>query len=124
MLEKCENPLHCQSCIFVQNYRYLFLDEVSCIYCATHYVNFLVLLFVQLKLKSKMAARYFFSADQLAKEVPPGTCFLGPVQYGRTFLGRMQCNRSFHGKHSKLMNMGKHPMFSAMQSEWDNFLGI
>ena len=45
---------------FVQNYRYLFLDEVLCINCTTHSVSFLVSPFVQLKWKSKMAARYFF----------------------------------------------------------------
>ena len=46
---------------FVQNYRFLFLDEVLCIYGAKHPVSFLVSSFVQLKSKSKMAARYFFS---------------------------------------------------------------
>ena len=71
-----------------------------------------------------MAARYFFNGDQLAKVVPPGTCFLGPVQYDRTFLGPVQYDRSFHGKHSKLLNMRKQSMFSAMQSERDNFLCI
>ena len=71
---------------FVQNYRYLFLDDVLCIYCATHSVKLLVSPFVQLKCKSKMAARYFFNGDHLLKVVPPGTCFLGPVQYNRTFL--------------------------------------
>ena len=67
----------------------MFLDEVLCIYYATHSVRLLVSPFVQLKWKSKMAARYlfFFNCDQLAKEVPPGTCFIGPVQYDRTFLG-------------------------------------
>ena len=83
---------------FVQNYRYLFMDEVLCIYCATHSVSFLVSPFVQLKWKSKMAARYFFNCDQLAKVVPSGTCFLGPVQYDRTFLGPVQYDRRFHGK--------------------------
>ena len=43
--------------LFVQNYRYLFLDEVLCIYCATHSMSFLVLPFAQLKSKSTMAAR-------------------------------------------------------------------
>ena len=57
-----------------------------------------------------MAARYFFNCDQLVKVVLLGTCFLGPVQY----------DRSFHGKHSKVLNMEKHSMFSAMQSERDN----
>ena len=57
---------------FVQNYRYLFLDEVLCIYCATHSVSFLVSPFVQLKCKSKMAARYYF----FAKVVP---CPVGKV---------------------------------------------
>ena len=71
--------------VFVQNYRYLSLHEVLCIYCATHSVNFLVLPFVQLKWKRKMAARYFFNGHQLEQVVPPGTCFLGPVQYDRTF---------------------------------------
>ena len=33
---------------------------------------------------------FFFNGDQLAKVVPPGTCFFGPVQYDRTFLG--PCN--------------------------------
>ena len=71
-----------------------------------------------------MAARYFFEGDDLAKVVPLGTPFLGPVQYDRTFLGPVQYDRSFHGKHSKLLNMEKHSFFSAMQSERDNFLGI
>ena len=72
-----------------------------------------------------MAARYFFfNDDQFAKVVPPGTCFLGPVQYDRTFLGPVQYDRRFHGKHSKLLNMEKHSVFSAMQSERDNFLGM
>ena len=31
------------------------------------------------EVESKMAARYFFfNGDQLAKVVPPGTCFLDP----------------------------------------------
>ena len=67
---------------------------------------------------------FFFNGDQVAKAVPPGTCVLGPVQYDRTFLGPVQYDRGFHGKHSKLINIGKHSMFSAMQSEWDNFLGL
>ena len=71
--------------VCVQNYRYLSLDEVLCIYCATHSVNFLVLPLVQLNWKRKMAARYFFNGHQLAKVVSLGTCFLGPVQYDRTF---------------------------------------
>ena len=54
-----------------------------------------------------MAARYFFNGDKLAKVVPPGTCFHGPVQYDRTFLGPVQYDRSFHGKHSKLLNTEK-----------------
>ena len=52
---------------FVQKYRHLFLDEVLCIYCATHSVSFLVSPFVQLKGKSKMAARYFSMATNLRK---------------------------------------------------------
>ena len=88
------------------------------------FCKFLVSPFVQLKSKRKMAARYFFNGDQLAKVVPPETCVLGRVQYDRTFLRPVQYDRSFHGKHSKLLNMGKHSMFSAMQSELDNFLGI
>ena len=59
--------------------------KVLCIYCAMHSVSFLVSPFVQLKSKRKMAARYFFNGNQLAKVVLPGTCFLGPVQYDRTF---------------------------------------
>ena len=55
---------------FVQNYRYLFLDDVLCIYYAMHSVSFLVSLFVQLKSKSKMAARYFFNGEKLEKVVP------------------------------------------------------
>ena len=98
----------------VQSNRYLFLADVLCIFCATHSVSFLVSPFVQLKWKRKWLPDIFFNGDQLAKVVQPGTCFLGPVQY----------DRSFHGKHSKLLNMGKHAMFSAMQSERDNFLGI
>ena len=74
--------------------------------------------------KSQMAARYFFNGDQHAKVVPPKTCFLGPVQYDITFLGYVQYDRSFHGKRSKLLNMEKHSMFSAMQSERDHFVGI
>ena len=70
-----------------------------------------------------MAVRYFLNGDQLAKVVPLGTCFLGPVQYDRKYLGPVQYDRSFHGKHPKLLNMEKHSMFSAMQSERDNFLG-
>ena len=62
----------------------------------------------------------FFSMATNLQVVPPGTCFLGPVQYDRTFLGHVQYDRSFHGKHSKLLNMGNH----SMQSERDNFLGI
>ena len=118
--------LDCQSCIFVQSYRYLFLDEVLCIYFATHSVSFLVSPFVQLKCKAKWLPDifYFFNGDQLANVVPAGTCFLGPVQYDRTFLGHVQYDRSFHGIHSKLLNMEKHSMFSAMQSERNNFLGI
>ena len=58
-----------------------------------------------------MAARYFFSGDHLTKVVPQGTPFLGPVQYDRTFLGHVQYDKSFHGKHSKLLNMGKHSIF-------------
>ena len=58
-----------------------------------------------------MAARYFLNGDDLAKVVPPGTPFLGPVQYDRTFLGPVQYDRSFHGKHSKLLNMEKHSFF-------------
>ena len=76
--------------MFIQNYRYLLLYEVLIIYCATHSERFLVSPFVRLKWKCKMAARYFFNGDQLAKVVPPGTCFLGSVQY----------DRSFHGKRS------------------------
>ena len=94
------------------NYRYLFLDEVLCIYCATHSVSFLVSPFVQLKWESKMAARYFiFNGDQLAKVVPLVTCFLGPLRYDRTFLGPVQYDMSFHGKHSILLNMENHSMF-------------
>ena len=40
-----------------------------------------------------MAARNFFNSDQLAKVVPLGTCFLGPVQYDRTFLGPVQYDK-------------------------------
>ena len=109
---------------FVQNNMYLFLDEVLCIYCATHSVSFLVLPFVQLKCKAKWLPDIFFNGDHLAKVVPPGTPFLRPVQYDRTFLGPVQYDRRFHGKHSKLLNMDKHSIFSAMQSERDNFLGI
>ena len=71
-----------------------------------------------------MAARYFFNDYHPVKVVPPGTPFLGPVQYDRTFLGPVQYDRSFRGKHSKLLNIEKHSIFSAMQSERDNFLGI
>ena len=63
---------------FVQNYRYLFLDEVLCIYCATHSVSFLVSPFVQLKGKSNMAAIYFFNGDQLAKVVRRERASLDP----------------------------------------------
>ena len=62
--------------VCVQNCRYLSLDEVLCVYCAMHSVSFLVSPFVQWKWKMNMAARYFFNGDQLAKVVPPGTCFL------------------------------------------------
>ena len=58
--------------------------------------RFLVSPFVQLKWKSKMATSFFFNGDQLANEVPQGTCLLGPVQYDRTFLGPVQYDRSFH----------------------------
>ena len=58
-----------------------------------------------------MAARYFFNGDQLAKVVPLGTCFLGTVQYDKV-PWTVQYDRSFHGKHSKLLNMGKHSMFT------------
>ena len=48
------------------------------------------------------------------------------VAMENTFLGPVQYDRSCHGKHSKLLNMEKHSMFSAMlsamQSEWNNFL--
>ena len=44
----------------VQNYRYLFLDDVLCIYCATHSVSFLVSLLVQLKCKAKWLPDFFF----------------------------------------------------------------
>ena len=81
--------------VFVQNYSYLSLDEVLCIYCATHSVNFLALPFVQLKWKRKMAARYFFNGYQKTKVVTLGTCLLGPVQYDRTS----------HRKRSKLLNI-------------------
>ena len=103
--------LECHSCIFVQNYRFLFLDEVLCIYCATHSVSFLVSPFVQLKCKAKWLPDIFFNGDHRAKEVPPGTPFLGPVQYDRTFLGPVQYDRSFHGKHPKLLNIEKHLIF-------------
>ena len=52
---------------------------------STHCVSFLVSPFAQLNWKRKMAAKYFFNGDQLAKVVSPGTFFLGPVQYDRTF---------------------------------------
>ena len=65
-----DRNLECQSCIFVQNYRYLFLDEVLCIYYAMHSVSFLVSPFVQLKSKSKVAARYIFNGEKLEKVVP------------------------------------------------------
>ena len=57
---------------FVQNYRYLFFDEVLCIYCATHSVIFLVSPFVQLKSKSKMAARYVFQRQSNCERSPAG----------------------------------------------------
>ena len=49
--------LECQSCIFCSKLQVFVLDEVLCIYCATHSVSFLVSPFVQLRWKSKMAAR-------------------------------------------------------------------
>ena len=76
------------------------------------------------EMEKQNGCQIFFNCDQLAKVVPPGTCFLGPVQYDRTFLGPVQYDRSFHGKHSKTLNMEKHSIFSAMQSERNNFLGI
>ena len=94
------------------------------LYFATHSVSFLVSSFVQLKCKTKWLPDIFFNGDHITKVVPQGTPFLGPVQYDRTFLGYVQYDRSFHGKHSKLLNMEKHSIFSAMQSERDNFLGI
>ena len=45
---------------FFPNYRYLYLDEVLCIYCATHSVRFLVLPFVQLKWKKQKGCQIFF----------------------------------------------------------------
>ena len=60
--------LECRSSIFVQNHRYLFLDEVLCIYYAMHSISFLVSPFMQSK--NKMAARYFFNGEKLAKVVP------------------------------------------------------
>ena len=70
-----------------------------------------------------MAGRYVFNVDQLTKEAPPGTCFLGPVQYDRTFL-TIEYDISFHGNHFKLLNMEKDSMFSAMLCEGSIFLGI
>ena len=75
------------------------------------------------EMEKQNGCQIFFSIAT-NKVVPPRMCFLGPVQYDRTFLGPLQYDRSFHGKHSKLLSMDKHSMFSAMQSEWDNFLGI
>ena len=90
-------------------------------------MSFLVSPFFSVEMEKRIGCHIFFSMatkDQLAKVVPPGTCFLRHVQYDRTFLGHVQFDRSFRGKHSKLLNIGKHSMFLAMQSERDNFLGI
>ena len=118
--------LECQSCIFVQNYRHLFLDEVLLYLLCDAFCNFSSFAVCTVEIEKQNGCQIvFFNGDQPAKVVSPGTCFLGPVQYDkRSFLGPVQYDRSFHGKHSKLLNMGKHSMFSAMQSERDHFLGI
>ena len=45
----------------VQDYMYLFLDDVLCTYCVTYSLSFLVSPFVQLKCKAKWLPDIFFS---------------------------------------------------------------
>ena len=52
--------LECQSCIVCSKLQAFVLYEVLCACFSTHSVSFLVSPFVQLKCKSKMAARFFF----------------------------------------------------------------
>ena len=62
---------------FVQNYRYLFLDKVVCIYRATHSVIFSSFAVCSIKVVKQNGYQLFFcnGKNQLAKVVPHGTCF-------------------------------------------------
>ena len=41
------------------------------------------------EVQKENGCQIFFDGDQPTKEVPPGTCFLGPVQYDGTFRGKV-----------------------------------
>ena len=75
--------------------------------------------FLQPYRQRKMAARLFLHGDHLAKVVLSGTPLLRLMQYDRTFIRPVQYDRTFLDS-VQYGNL----VFSPMQFEWNNFLGI
>ena len=79
----------------VQNERYSSSDDFVLIFFARESILSVNLPFLQLHRQMKMAARFFFLGDHLAKVVLLGTPLLRPVQYDRTFLRPVQYDSPF-----------------------------
>ena len=70
----------------VQNERYASSGDFVVLFFATESVVSVISPFLQLYRQRKMAARFFYHGDHLAKVVLSGTPLLRPVQYDRTSL--------------------------------------
>ena len=104
----------------VQNERYSSSGDFVLILFARESILSVNSPFLQLHRQRKMAARFFLHGDHLAKVVLLGTPLLRPVQYDRTFLRPVQYDRTSLTPYNTEIYL----MFSLMQFEWNNFLGI
>ena len=79
----------------VQNERYGSSGDFVVLFFATESVVSVISPFLQLYRQRKMATRFFYHGDHLAKVVLSGTPLLRPVPYDRTFLRPVQYDRTF-----------------------------
>ena len=75
----------------IQDWRQVAFDDFACIYFVEVSVRSLVWSFFDSRRKRKMAARFFFQVDHLAKVVLLWTCLLNSVQYENLLKVFFQC---------------------------------
>ena len=74
----------------IQDWRQVASDDFACIYFVTVSVSSVVSTFFVSRQQRKMATRFFFQLDHLAKVVLLWTCLLNTVQDERIFLNATQ----------------------------------